>query len=366
MKCASGRAPLYTGGMAKDNLRRKLQQLADERDFIPGIYNYCDRWCERCAFTARCMVYAQEQEFKRAAGETAGAGDSAGRADAADPAFWQGVAAHFEQVRDMIEEDCRDRGIDLTVTEDQAKAFAEAEERRDRELDADPLLNSALDYMTAAAEWFKGNGPLFEEKAKQLVSEAEMALPGSNPEAEAADLSDATRVINWYHMQIAVKIRRALDGLDREADHLAEANEDAKGEPGGAGKVSGIGETEEMDDADDLFGLDDQGEDEDGEEDGVDMARELADAARHDADGAAKVALIGIDNSLEAWKRLRSHLPEEADPLLDTLAHLDRLRRAIEARFPNARAFKRPGFDEQRADAGGGRSGDVGGEDVAG
>jgi len=26
--------------------------------FIPGIYNYCDRWCETCAFTSRCRVFA--------------------------------------------------------------------------------------------------------------------------------------------------------------------------------------------------------------------------------------------------------------------------------------------------------------------
>jgi hypothetical protein len=31
--------------------------------FIDGIYNYCDRWCERCAFTARCRLFADEQKF---------------------------------------------------------------------------------------------------------------------------------------------------------------------------------------------------------------------------------------------------------------------------------------------------------------
>ena len=36
----------------------------------------------------------------------------------------------------------------------------------------------------------------------------------------------------------------------------------------------------------------------------------------------------------------------DADSLIDTLAHLDRLRREVEARFPDARAFKRPGFDD--------------------
>ena len=29
-----------------------------EGDFIPGIYNYCDSWCERCLYTSRCMNFA--------------------------------------------------------------------------------------------------------------------------------------------------------------------------------------------------------------------------------------------------------------------------------------------------------------------
>jgi hypothetical protein len=26
--------------------------------FIVSIFNYCDRWCETCAFTARCRLFA--------------------------------------------------------------------------------------------------------------------------------------------------------------------------------------------------------------------------------------------------------------------------------------------------------------------
>ena len=29
---------------------------------IPGIYNYCDYWCERCAFTQRCGTYLMKIE----------------------------------------------------------------------------------------------------------------------------------------------------------------------------------------------------------------------------------------------------------------------------------------------------------------
>ena len=31
--------------------------------FIVGVYNYCDRWCERCPLTSRCRVFAEEQRL---------------------------------------------------------------------------------------------------------------------------------------------------------------------------------------------------------------------------------------------------------------------------------------------------------------
>jgi len=36
-----------------------------EGDFIPGIYNYCNRWCERCIYTEKCMSFAQEKVFMK-------------------------------------------------------------------------------------------------------------------------------------------------------------------------------------------------------------------------------------------------------------------------------------------------------------
>jgi hypothetical protein len=34
--------------------------------FIPGIYNYCDRWCERCRFAERCYSRALRLRFEDA------------------------------------------------------------------------------------------------------------------------------------------------------------------------------------------------------------------------------------------------------------------------------------------------------------
>jgi hypothetical protein len=31
--------------------------------FILGIFNYCDRWCERCTLSGRCRLFAEEQRM---------------------------------------------------------------------------------------------------------------------------------------------------------------------------------------------------------------------------------------------------------------------------------------------------------------
>lgn len=36
--------------------------------FIVGIFNYCDRWCERCPFTGRCRLFAEMAEIDFEAG----------------------------------------------------------------------------------------------------------------------------------------------------------------------------------------------------------------------------------------------------------------------------------------------------------
>jgi len=35
-----------------------------QNGFIVGVFNYCDRWCETCAFTSRCRLFADVAEVE--------------------------------------------------------------------------------------------------------------------------------------------------------------------------------------------------------------------------------------------------------------------------------------------------------------
>ncbi|MBS2211855.1 hypothetical protein KEM09_10590 [Carboxylicivirga mesophila] len=65
-----------------------------------------------------------------------------------------------------------------------------------------------------------------------------------------------------------------------------------------------------------------------------------------DAHGSAKVALIAIDECIQAWEGILQFIPRKEDSILSMLKHLSKLRNDLEEFIPEARDFIRPGFDE--------------------
>ena len=276
-----------------------LFDLAGNPAFISGIYNYCDRWCERCPFTSRCLLYATEQQDPDLA-------DPETR-DITNEKFWRKLQAIFASTARMIAEHAAEAGIDLDavdVTEEMA-----AQERDEAEAKQNELSLAAKHYARMTEDWFK------QEFAGEEVVHDDTAVASASEDKDLT-IGDAIEVIRWYQFFIAAKIFRALTG----------------------GRRAG----EQTDEEDNLFGTDFSAE---GEED-FDYEAVLAKTARMDANGSAKVALIALDRSISAWRTLQVFLPEKADTIMPILIDLDRLRRTAELRFPQARDFIRPGLDE--------------------
>ena len=231
--------------------RRTLTELANNPDLISGIYNYCDRWCERCPLTSRCLVYATEQEDN----------DSPQSRDISNEAFWRKLTAIFQETRELIVVWAEEAGVELNGTKDED----DSRHKRKRQLvDNHPLTKAGKKYANSATDWFR---------------EFDQAI-------ELSDVEDAREVIQWYQYQIAVKTMRALSGRNEELDE----------EP-------------------------------------------------KDSDGSAKVALIGIDRSMAAWRIMQLSLPDRAESIVPLILQLERLRLRLEHGFPAARDFIRPGFD---------------------
>src|SRR5882672_706316 len=118
--------------MKKDDLRKP----ARNPKFIPGIFNYCDRWCERCIFTARCQTFAMEQEASRREG-----GPPRDMA-----AFWKRFEASLKRTKKLVLDMAKERGI--TFDPAKMEEIGREEDRRSRAAKKHPMARAALKYIT--------------------------------------------------------------------------------------------------------------------------------------------------------------------------------------------------------------------------
>lgn len=181
-----------------------ITDLAGDPRFIPGIYNYCDRWCERCPFSARCLTYAMEQRE--------GAGPEA--RDPRNAAFWERLHETFQATLELLKDIAEREGIDLESGDAEAAA---AERGRDQEARKNhPLARAAKAYAKMVDEWFGSADARFERKQDELNLKLELEVRQSDPHVEATTIADATEVLRWYQHQISVKLMRAISGAARD------------------------------------------------------------------------------------------------------------------------------------------------------
>jgi len=66
----------------------------------------------------------------------------------------------------------------------------------------------------------------------------------------------------------------------------------------------------------------------------------------YDSLGTAKLLLVSIERSINAWSYVYQKFQEDEDDILQILISLQKISKKIEQVFPEARAFIRPGLDE--------------------
>ena len=177
--------------------KKELLDRAKDPNLISGIYNYCDRWCERCPFTARCLNFAMEKDQKR----------KAGGADEDNEQFWNQVQDSFDIAMSLLADLAEEFGIDLDAFEIEEDA---APDNREHILSA-----MAGQYIKSAKKWFdRIRVPIAE-----AVEKENSPLKIVRPDAEEGPiaLAEAIEVIDYYKYFIDAKLDRALRGKNEEA-----------------------------------------------------------------------------------------------------------------------------------------------------
>ncbi len=147
------------------------------------------------------------------------------------------------------------------------------------------------DYFMAFKTFLDTNDDALKARGIDLHSERGRQEGPDTQERSA--LAEAIEVLLWYQHFIFVKANRAVGGID-------------------------------------------------------DMYDDIWEEYQSDANGSAKVALIGAERSLGAWEMVRRHWPEKQAEILGFMRQLNGFRHRMEQIFPDWRKFVRPGFDTEK------------------
>lgn len=158
-------------------MKDRLHRLAQEGDFIEGVYNYCDRWCEHCSFTSRCLNYESSKD----------APDD----DSED--LFEYLSNVFAATMLMINEKMEELGIDPA----EIAAMEPPEEPDPRN---HPLHKKAYDAAFETHRWLEKHKP-----GKWLPDNPSITLSEKN-----ALFEQAVEAIYWYNFFVSAKIYRAL------------------------------------------------------------------------------------------------------------------------------------------------------------
>jgi len=188
---------------------------------IEGIYNYCDRWCERCTFTSRCAVYEDETSL------------SPEETDIQNKAFWDRIGKNFSKAQELLQKAAEHIGLDLENVPEETPEEQEKKERIKTESREHPISKLTFQYSTIARGWLKTQ-PGMLERLDNLKAELSMGMESTEGARKKTEtIKDSLSVIQWYMTFIHVKLVRALmsklkddgwegeNGLQRDCDGSA-------------------------------------------------------------------------------------------------------------------------------------------------
>jgi hypothetical protein len=265
-------------------MAHELQPRSTSASFIPGIFNYCDRWCARCPFSERCGIYDGRQ----------GEGGPSDHDEATIEVTSQIVQRGLEEALLLLQRAGRELGVSIEPDDDEE---AEREqERRRRAVVRHPLAGLAKQYTSLVCHWLRTESAPLRARLERLRTSGH---PPEDLLEILAEVEEHLTVIEHDVSLIGMKVSRAVSGaLLRRSLRVLDARD---------------------------AGRDDE--------------------VQNDENGSAKVALLSIDRSIEAWIGLARHHPDALGTTAALCEWLERLRAAVEAHFPHARKFRRPGFD---------------------
>jgi hypothetical protein len=253
-----------------------------KEEFISGIYNYCDRWCERCTFTSRCESFNKSGKLFPA------------QSGINNNAFWEQISTSLEDAITLLHEAAKKQGIELRISMSvEEEAVDQQKQLVFKTALAQHTISILCKQYQIIARPFAEKSEGFADKTRELAADLRLGISGEKETVDTiGTIGDCLDIIKWYLFFIDAKLQRAMHSRLQ---------------------------TGEQEDEDDY---------------------------QNDSNGSAKIALKAIEKSMGAWSVIYSLMPLSEDVALNSLALLEQLSSKIVEEFPGSVKFIRPGFDD--------------------
>lgn len=204
--------------------KKKLTNT-EKNEFIPGIYNFCDRWCKKCPARKSCLSYAMEKKLEKRVEDVL-------MGKYKEKNIWSYLKHLFDSTYEILQELAEERGIemqDIYAAQEVAKGFWTNrsenfidEDRNEFLMDHSDIPPIYLIYTVLAEKYL-------EELGEQLEGDISADIV----------LLNAWDVINWYLEIIHSKLLLAL--YNRHWNDDDKKREEREEQCNGSAKVALIG-----------------------------------------------------------------------------------------------------------------------------
>lgn len=189
---------------------------------ISGIYNYCDRWCEKCCYTHRCLLFKQQAEREI---EYILKDENTNEEDY----FSKLSADELENIEQLLADDLEENDFsneeEFDFEDEENEEFDELEldeffdeeyldEEKD-DLESHPLIQLAEEMFSE----FENYSRLINEYFPLEVEKYDTSVP----------LIKNLQILSWYSPQILVKIRMcywAKKQIEKAGSKVSQENKD--------------------------------------------------------------------------------------------------------------------------------------------
>lgn len=262
-----------------------MSELNFMHENIAGIYNYCDRWCEKCSYTNRCLLFKQEaeREIKYILKDENQSDDEHNSMI---------IDEELEDLKEIIEQNS-----DMDFDED-ANSLFEDEDEEDMEeynenffdendFDVDSDMKESAPLIQLAEEMFDDFENYYKELKLHFSEEVEKY-------DTSVPLIKNLQTLSWYIPQVTVKARMCY----WNKKHLEKAKNEISREV-----------DEEM------------------------------------LNVSSRLAYLGLEKSISALNEILKQYKEIESETKLFLSQVKIMKKMLLEEFPNGRTYKRPYFD---------------------